>query len=92
MTASIFVQITVKDFNAWKKAYDDGEQLRNDNGVIADSVHRNSDNPNSVMVYNQFANEGALKSFLALMQSPPAQESLKAAGVQTSEIWFGEDV
>ena len=92
MTASIFVQITVKDFNAWKKAYHDGEQLRKDNGVITDSVHRNSDNPSSVMVYNQFANEDALKSFLALMQSPPAQESLKAAGVQTSEIWFGEDV
>lgn len=92
MTVSLFVQITVRDFDSWKKAYHEGDQLKKDNGVIADSVHRSRNDPNSVMIYHQFANEDTLKGFLALMELPQSQEAFKAAGVLTSEMWYGEDV
>lgn len=89
MTAGLFVQVTVKDFDAWKQVYDGGTQLKKDNGVIAESVHRSLDDPNSVMIYHEFGSEESLQGFLKLMAMPESEEAFKAAGVLTSTSFFG---
>ena len=35
MAVSLFVQLTVKDFDAWKKIFDGGAQFMKDMGVTA---------------------------------------------------------
>lgn len=90
MTISLFAQSTVKDFDAWKKVADTGKQLLKDHGVIANSIHRSLDNPNSIMIYHQFADQAALNAFLALVEA--SQDVFIEAGVLTTEMWYGEDV
>ena len=89
MTVSLFVQIKVKDFDVWKKHYDAGAQFMKDNGVIADSVHRNLDNPNSVMIAQQITDSN-LKSYLALLEG--SQEVREGEGILTWEQWVGQGV
>ena len=94
MTVSLFVQHKVKDFDTWKQTYDGAAQFIKDNGVIADSVHRGLEDPNSILVYHQFADVGALDAFKALMDSDEFKEGPeKVGGVLpgTMEIWSGED-
>ena len=94
MTASIFARHKVNDFATWKKVYDEVAPLRKDGGVIADSVHRGADDPNTVIVYHQFGDLSATQEFMAAMNKAEFQAVLKNAGVQpeTLEMWVGEDV
>ena len=94
MTVSLFVRHKVQDFDTWKGVYDGAAQLIKDNGVIADSVHRSLDDPNSIIVYHQFADTAALEGFKTLMDSNEFKEGPeKAGGVLpgTMEMWVGED-
>jgi hypothetical protein len=90
MTASLYVQATVQDFDSWKKHYDGGAEFIREHGVIANKVSRNTDDPNSVMIYHQFANADTLNSFLALMEA--SKELFEEHGILTMKMWFGEDV
>lgn len=90
MTVSLFVQVTVKDYDAWKTLYDSNTQVRADNGVLSDTVHRHPENRNSVMVCNKFANQEKLNDFFAFMQA--SSDEFEKAGILKTEMWFGEDV
>lgn len=94
MTASIFARHKVNDFATWKKVYDENVPLRKEGGLIAESVHRDPDDPNTVIVYHQFADLSTTKEFIAAMNKEEFQSVLKNAGVkpETLEMWVGEDV
>ena len=94
MTASLFVKHQVNDFATWKKGYDGNGPLRNEGGVIADSVHCDPDDPNTVLVYHQFADLSTLQQFMAAISDGPLQSVLQKLGVkpETVEVWIGEDV
>ena len=55
MTVSLFHRFQVKDFATWLNP-DPGvpAKLMADNGVLAYSLHRNLDDPNTLMLYYQF--------------------------------------
>ena len=74
--------------------YDEVAPLRKEGGLIAESVHRDADDPNTVIVYHQFTDLSATQEFMAAMNKAEFQAVLKNAGVQpeTLEMWVGEDV
>lgn len=95
MTVSLFVQHQVKDFAKWKKFYDENSrEVLEAGGVLAATVHRNLDDPNSVLVYSQFANADAAKAFINRLNSDESREVSAVSGsiMESLNIWAGEDV
>ena len=94
MTASFFARHKVNDFATWKKVYDENVPLRKEEGLIAESVHRDPDDPNLVTVYHQFVDLRTTQELVAAMNSEEFQKVLKSAGVkpETLEMWVSEDV
>ncbi|MEM7801656.1 MAG: hypothetical protein AAF633_20840 [Chloroflexota bacterium] len=95
MTVSLFAQHQVKDFATWKTFYDENarEALKK-GGVLTDTVHRNIEDPNSVLVYHQFADTDSLNAFVAFFDSDEAREMSKVTGtiMESINIWVGEDI
>lgn len=95
MTASSFARHKVDDYATWKKVYDEVAPLRKEGGVIAESVHCDPGDPNTVMVYHQYTDLSTAQEFLAALNSNEELQSvLKKAGVkpETLEVWIGEDI
>ena len=85
---SIFIRHRVADYDTWKVGYDSADHLRKSDGIIFASVHRDSQDPNTVIVLHRFHNLADAQKFLASV--PPV---MAAAGVVGQpEIWVGEDI
>ena len=95
MTVSLFQRVQVKDFDSWLNPDQDAvAQLLKDQGVLAFSLHRNPDDPNSLMIHNQFSDMDSLKSFIAWYEAAIVEWEIEYPG-STQEIlewWIGEDV
>jgi hypothetical protein len=93
MTVSLFHRFQVKDFAAWLNP-DPGvpAKLMKDNGVLAYSLHRNPDDPNTLMVYCQFPDMTTLQAYVALVEGFPGEMKNFFAVPGTVEWWVGEDV
>lgn len=93
MTVSLFMRFQVKDFAAWLNP-DPGvpAQMMKDWGVLAHSLHRNPDDPNTLMVYHQFPDMTTLKSYVAFVEALPGEMKNFFAVPGTVEWWVGEDV
>jgi hypothetical protein len=89
MTVSLFVQLTVKDFDAWKKNFDGMAEFMGNMGVVANTVHRNLDDPNSIMIAQQVS-ESSLKEYLALLEG--SQDRRAEEGILSWEQWVGNIV
>ncbi len=77
-TAGMIVVHAVKDFVAWKKAYDSVEGLRRRHGIIGAAVNQSLDEPNVVTVYHQAETRAELQAFAA---SPELKAAMQQAGV-----------
>jgi quinol monooxygenase YgiN len=75
----------VADYDVWKSVFDEHEHVRRDHGQLEHRVYRSVDNPNRVVVHNDFATEGAARSFMA---DPSLAAAMERAGV-TDEPWLG---
>ena len=90
MATTLFVKHTVSDYENWKRLYDSLRPVRKEFGVSQASVHRDSHEPNTIVITHRFndaptamafANSDALKSAMgnAGLLGPP-------------EMWFADDV
>ena len=79
MTATSIARHEVKDFDAWMEMFNGGAGIKKELGVIAQSVHRDLDNPNMVTAYHQFADAATARAFVDALNSDrfrgPATES-----------------
>lgn len=93
MTVSVFFKHEVNDFAAWKKFYDDNAHMRTEGGIIAASVYRDADDPNTVVTYNQLPDRETAENMAKAMGSEEWKAAFKAAGVkpETIEMWMCED-
>ena len=93
MTVSLFMRFQVKDFDSWLNP-DPGVpvQTMKDNGLVAYSLHRNPDDPNTLMIYHQFPDENTLKSYVAWLEALPGEMKNFQAVPETVERWVGEDI
>lgn len=52
--ATMFVRHKVDDYAKWKRAYDGFAPVHKEKGVTTASVHRDTKDPNSIIVTHQF--------------------------------------
>jgi len=88
--ATMFVRHTVRDYDAWKRTYDEFASVRKEKGVTGASVHRDPEDANTIIVTHQFADMAAARAFAG---SEELKSAMANAGVTgPPEIWFGEDL
>ena len=75
----------VADYDVWKTVFDEHETVRRSHGQFEHRVFRSVDDPNRVVVHNDFANEDEARS---LMVDPSLAAAMVRAGV-TDEPWLG---
>lgn len=86
--ATIMIRHQVEDFATWKQGYDDAETLRQDHNIVRASVHRDPEDPKTVMAVHQFATMQDGRNFVEAVA--PIMKGLGVVG--PPEIWFGEDL
>ena len=75
----------VRDYDTWKAVFDEHEGVRRGHGELAHRIYRGVDDPNRVIVHNDFPSEDAAR---ALMADPSLPAAMERAGV-TDEPWLG---
>jgi len=76
----------VKDFSAWKTAYDAFDSERKTMGVTGDGVYQADGNPNFVTVYHHFDNMDAARAFVASERLKQVMDSGGVIG--TPDTWL----
>lgn len=84
--ATMFVRHTVKDFQAWKKVYDDFAPTQKAFGVVAEAVYQAEATPNDITVTHDFASVAAAHKFADSDEMHKAMASAGVVGAPT--IWF----
>jgi hypothetical protein len=95
MTVSLFWRLEVEDFDTWLNPDPDAlAQMFKAQGVSAHSLHRSSDDPNTVMVHLQFPDENTLKSFEAWHKAMIVEWKKQFPGSKNDIVmaWVGKDV
>ena len=87
---TLFVRHTVKDYAAWRKAYDGFAPVQKAKGVTAQAVYQAADNPNDVTVTHEFANLAAAQAFAGAPELKAAMQSAGVLGAPT--VWFANKV
>jgi len=80
---------TVKDFATWKKVFDEGDSMRQANGLTYLSVCRDDANPNKVYVFLKMADLQKGKDFAA---NPSLKEAMQKAGVNSAPTFNYVDI
>lgn len=68
----------VKDFDVWKKSFDEHESMRTENGLTLRAIGRDMKNPNKVLVFLKIADLQKAKDFIG---SPNLKEAMQKGGV-----------
>lgn len=76
--AGLIIRHEVRDYAAWKQAFDGHADARARAGVIGHAVNRSTRNPNVVVIYLQAESLAALRAFAA---TPDLKQVMQAAGV-----------
>ena len=84
--ATLFVRHKVKEYGAWKAAYDAFEAERKTLGVTGHGVYQTEGTPEEVTVYHEFESIDKAKAFAG---SSRLKEIMTEAGViGNPDIWF----
>lgn len=87
---TMFARHKVSDYGNWKRVYDEFASLRKKEGVTAASVHRDSNDPDIIIVVHQFKD---MKTAMGFANSEELKSAMEKGGVSgPPEIWFGEDI
>lgn len=77
--ALLTVQHTVRDYRTWQAVYDTLEEVQEDWGVTAASVHQLAGEPNIVLVLRHFTTVAQAQGFLTCRE---VQAAMQRAGVE----------
>jgi quinol monooxygenase YgiN len=80
---------TVRDFDVWKKNYDEHESMRVASGLTKLAVCRDMENPNKVYVFVKIADVQKAKEFAA---NPSLKEAMQKGGVNSVPTFGYSDV
>ena len=89
MTVSVFMRIQVDDFDTWLNPDPNAVAgMMKGQGVLVYSLNRNLDNPNTLIVHMQFADEDSAKSFVKFYEKAAMDGHGPTQTVQ--ESWIGQ--
>ncbi len=88
--AKVIVQHHVEDYGKWKPAFDEHGQVRRTHGATGHTIHRGMEDPDTVVIVNDFAStEGAT----AFLEDPSLKEAMSKAGVDgPPQVWVVDEV
>ncbi len=95
MAISLFWIIQAENFDTWLNPDPDGlAQMFKEQGVLAYSLHRNSDDPNAVMVSMTFADRNTLNAFETWYKAAKVEwhEQFPGSKHDIAMRWVGNDV
>jgi quinol monooxygenase YgiN len=75
---ALIIRHEVRDWAAWKAAFDEHADARAAAGIVGHAVNRSTQNPNVVVVYLQAESEASLRAFTA---NTDVKQVMQAAGV-----------
>jgi hypothetical protein len=78
MTVALILH-RVADYDAWRKVSDSVGDMQKDGGVIQESVHRMVNDPNNVLVTDNFDNVETARAFFG---RDDLRKALERSGVQ----------
>jgi quinol monooxygenase YgiN len=76
----IIVQHTVRDYDAWKPAFDEHEPTRARYGCTGHTIYRDPDRPNDVTILMSWESRERAEEFL---KDPSLREAMEKGGVTT---------
>jgi quinol monooxygenase YgiN len=80
----------VRDFDAWKPAFDEHGSVRREKGAVRHWVYRDAGDPNDVVVAIEFRSQKDAQEFL---EDPSLREAMERAGVEGEpQVHFREQV
>lgn len=87
--AKVIVQHHVRDYDVWLPVFLEHGSVRAAHGGTGHSVTRAVDDPNNLVVVNDFA---TLEGAQAFAQDPSLQEAMQRAGVDSEpQAWIVEE-
>lgn len=86
--ALLSVQLTVRDYRAWRTVYDTLGELHRNWGVLDHSVHQLAAAPNTVLVLRHFATVAQAKGFLTNRALEAAMQRAGVEGNPRVEIYL----
>lgn len=78
MATTIIASHKVENFDTWKKAFEEGADMRTQAGVIIQGVYQEENDPNMVTIISEVPNVEMAK---AMMESPALKEGMAKGGV-----------
>src|SRR5690242_13062125 len=91
MATTLFVKHAVSDYAKWKRVYDQFGAVRKEKfGILNASVHRDINDPNTIVVTHRFNDASTAMAFA---NSDDLKQAMGNAGVSSqAELWFADDV
>ena len=90
MATTLFVRHTVSDYEHWKGLYDGLRPVRKEFGVSHASVHRDSHDPNTIVITHRFNDAQTAMAFATSDALKSAMGNARLVG--SPEMWFADDV
>lgn len=87
---TVFVRHRFREYEKWKRIYDELAPLRKQMGVVGASVHRDLNDKEAVIVTHRFKDVNSARAFAGSQELRAAVMS--AGAVSAPEIWYGEEV
>ncbi len=88
--ATLIIRHKVEDFAKWKAVYDDVVSLRKESGNTGARLLRSADNPNEIVVVNEFPDIDKARQF---SQSEDLKQAMQKAGVSDHpDMYFLDEV
>lgn len=85
----VIVQHHVVDYDRWLPVFTDHEAVRRQHGATGHSVGRSVDDPNTLVIVNDFA---SLEGALAFTQDPSLPAAMERGGADgTPQVWIVEE-
>jgi quinol monooxygenase YgiN len=85
----LIVQHTVRDFDAWKPAFDEHESVRAKYGCLGHTIYRDADKPNDVTMLFRYESRERAEEFMC---DPSLREAMERGGVisEPRATWLEE--
>jgi heme-degrading monooxygenase HmoA len=78
---SLIVQHTVKDYDTWRRVFDEHETVRTRHGATGHELYRSLNDPNEVTIVNRFPSREQADAFAS---DPSLKEAMERGGVTSA--------
>jgi heme-degrading monooxygenase HmoA len=87
--ATVIVQHHVEDYDRWLPLYKEHGEVRRAHGGTGHQIYRTADDPNALVIVNDFESLEGAKAFMA---DPSLKEVMANAGVNSEpKAWLCDD-